>query len=272
MHPKRMRASRSKPCPVCGRGNGWCLVGLESAICMVVQSDLEVDCGGAGQGWIHDLASRNTGVSAEWACGRKRHRERPSDVSLRVFPASRRQLGRLTEILGPSLDSWVALMVGYRAGKWQFPERDANGQVIGLLERTQSGRKLVVPGSRRGIYLGRERTADSDGPVFLTEGATDTATAISAGLSAIGRPNNAAGAEHIAPLIRGRRAVVVGDNDATLNGWPGLDGALSLATKLKKLTGFQPDLVLPPLQYKDMREWYAAEGRNVADELMKQYG
>ncbi len=56
--------------------------------------------------------------------------------------------------LGVTADSIRRLGVGYypAEGCWIFPERDGEGNVIGLLRRFPNGRKFLVTGGKRGLY------------------------------------------------------------------------------------------------------------------------
>ena len=59
----------------------------------------------------------------------------------------------LADLLGCTLESIIALEVGFYPGKqvWTFPERDAEGQIIGITTRTWAGHKFMIPGSQRGL-------------------------------------------------------------------------------------------------------------------------
>lgn len=100
-------------------------------------------------------------------------------------------------------------------------------------------------------------------PVYVPEGASDTAAALSRGWAAVGRPSNVAAAPHLAALLRGRRVIVVGENDRKPNGkWPGRDGARTTAAKLAHEWGLASvEWMLPPDDFKDLREWHRANAR-----------
>ena len=59
----------------------------------------------------------------------------------------------LAEQLGVSPKALYALDLGYNAetNAWIFPERDAGGNIIGLLQRFWDGRKTCIKGSKRGL-------------------------------------------------------------------------------------------------------------------------
>lgn len=85
-----------------------------------------------------------------------------------VIPA---MLAKLSQQLKVSMNSLTALGIGYalrvplKKGKevrdcWVFPERDENGEVIGLMLRGWDGKKLMVPGSKRGLIYVSTQSKD----------------------------------------------------------------------------------------------------------------
>ncbi len=103
--------------------------------------------------------------------------------------------------------------------------------------------------------------APSRFPVFVVEGATDTAALVSLGLVAVGRPSATGGFTTLASLLRARPdVVVVGENDEKTDGsWPGKFGA---EKTLKALESVCPRLrvVFPPADFKDVRQWIHMSG------------
>ena len=67
-----------------------------------------------------------------------------------VYPA---MLEEFAEDLGVSTESLLAIGIGFNPihQSWISPERDETGEIIGLVERFSSGKKLMVPGSKRGL-------------------------------------------------------------------------------------------------------------------------
>lgn len=59
----------------------------------------------------------------------------------------------LAEELGVTTESIEKLGAGYFCGEycWVFAERDAKGDIIGLLKRYHNGKKFMEPGSKRGL-------------------------------------------------------------------------------------------------------------------------
>jgi hypothetical protein len=142
---------------------------------------------------------------------------------------------------------------------WTFPEVDGAGRVIGLTCRYRDGCKKAWPEGKRGLTVPgnwRER----NGPVFLPEGPSDTLALTALGLSAVGRPSNTGGVEHLAEFLRDvpkdRPLIVLGELDPNdKGGWPGRDGALKTARALAEKLGRPVQWALPPDGAKDVRAW-----------------
>ncbi|MBX3401099.1 MAG: hypothetical protein KF873_20390 [Gemmataceae bacterium] len=151
------------------------------------------------------------------------------------------------------------------AGCWTFPERNAQGTIIGLLRRYRNSQKKTMKGSRRGLYL-PTGWQDRSGPLFVVEGPSDTLAMTAAELSVIGRPSNSGGAsltvELLAEIDGNFPVIVVGENDQKEYGlWPGRDGAESFARSLAKGLD-QPILIaFPPDGAKDVRIWLTRKDR-----------
>jgi hypothetical protein len=148
---------------------------------------------------------------------------------------------------------------------WTFPERDAAGQAVGINRRWKDGRKKVMPGGHRGVYIPSDWRKKRDGPILLPEGASNVLALRAMGLCAIGRPNNMAGADILGGLLKDttpdREIIVLGDFDPKLSGdWPGLAGAKSTAAKLSQHLGRMVTWCLPPDSAKDVRKWFNGLG------------
>jgi hypothetical protein len=128
---------------------------------------------------------------------------------------------------------------------WAFPMCDGNGLTIGIRLRKPDGHKFAVKGSRSGLIMPAE--CEERQTVFITEGPTDCAAAITLGYVAIGRPSCQGCEDMVVTFlrrIRARRAIIVSDNDA-----PGRTGA----EKLQKMLPVESKIWLPPA--KDIREF-----------------
>jgi hypothetical protein len=104
---------------------------------------------------------------------------------------------------------------------------------------------------------------DRPGPVYVAEGASDTAALHTAGACAIGRPSAGGAVGLLARLLAGvgREVVVVADRDADgRRDEPA--GALALARRLRATLGPRVRCVLPPPGVKDVRDYFC--GLNAA--------
>lgn len=170
------------------------------------------------------------------------------------------RLKDLAAKLGVPKESLERLSIGWSVHHkaWTFPERDHERRIIGIMRRYVNGKKMVIDGSTRGLYLpkGWEKLP---GPVFVPEGASDVAALLSRGLCAVGRPSARGGVEELAQLLRmngfDKQIVIVGENDEKEDGsWPGRDGAQSVAGKLTTLLGREVLWTMPPEGIKDVRD------------------
>lgn len=102
----------------------------------------------------------------------------------------------------------------------------------------------------------------SDYPIIVVEGMTDTATVLSLGLIGVGRPSNMACLDELSALLRNREVVVVGENDEVnpqTGRRPGHEGMTAAFQTLKR-SAKRCRVMLPPEDYKDLREWYRRGG------------
>jgi hypothetical protein len=131
------------------------------------------------------------------------------------------------------------------------------GNVIGIRLRAMDGSKWAVKGSRNGIFIPRSPASYR---CYICEGPTDTASALTMGLYAIGRPScSGGGPEALQFLGRSlvREVAIIADNDE-----PGLRGAKMLQIQLPIRSAI---LILP---CKDIREMLnRGGGRDEVEEL-----
>jgi P4 family phage/plasmid primase-like protien len=123
------------------------------------------------------------------------------------------------------------------------------------VRRTDSGKKIAVRGSRRGLTFAlpvRQYAGTSvNEPVFVVEGASDTAAGVALGLDIVGRPSATGGLEFLVELLRGRHVCILGENDNA-----GRLGARKIATGLLSECP-SVRIVFPPEAHKDLRCWVA---------------
>ena len=182
----------------------------------------------------------------------------------------RPKLKAVADELGLTPESLECLYIGLSNIGFTFPEFNGAGEVVGVSVRTITGGKLMLPGSRRGIYIPRGWYARSD-PILLVEGASDVAAATMLGFAALGRPDCSSGAKLLAEailtgadgydpdgVVAERGVVVMGENDAKPDGrWPGKAGAEKVAKELAWNLGWPVTWALPD-KAKDLRAWVAA--------------
>jgi len=125
-----------------------------------------------------------------------------------------------------------------------FPMYDAHRKMIGIRLRNDKGEKWAIRGSHQGLFM---PATNGDPLLFIVEGPTDEAAALSIGLSAIGRPSCVGQEPMILQFIREheiKRTVFVVDNDEP--GWRG-------AQKLQAMLKTPSCLWIPPA--KDLRDF-----------------
>lgn len=143
---------------------------------------------------------------------------------------------------------------------WTFPERNADGRIIGVGLRFLNNKKQSADGSLRGLSL-PAGWKERPGPLHIVEGPSDVLALTAAGVAAIGRPSNVGGVLLLAELINehvpaDRQIIVMGENDQKANGdWPGRDGMMKVASRLARETKREILASLPPGTEKDARAW-----------------
>lgn len=263
-----------RPCPICGKG--WCssLADGTLAFCRRVPSDKTTKTGA----YIHVLradadAPRPPPLPPP-----------PPSVAARLFSASsymarldnvreRYDLDGLALNLGVSEDALERLGTRYDvfSKAYAFPMRDGGGNTVGIRLRDLDGNKRAVTHSKAGLFydLAVDKTMASmlsyapklGRALFVCEGPTDTAAAMTLGFPTAGRPSclgNHDDVRTLARRIRAERLVVIADNDEAKRRpdgsvwYPGKEGARAMVAALDMPHKM---LVTPP---KDMRKWVCA--------------
>jgi hypothetical protein len=188
---------------------------------------------------------------ADWS-GRAR------EYAAALTPALRDELAAA---LGVRAVDVLALHPGWRledgGGCWTIPEVDAAGRTVGISRRYRDSSKKNI--GKRGLYVPdgwRKRL----GPIFLPEGASNTAALTAMNLAAVGRPSNTGGVDHLIDILSDtpvdRPVIVVCDWDPKPDGdWPGLKGKTLVAPQLAAKLGRPVHWVFPPDKTKDVRKW-----------------
>lgn len=138
---------------------------------------------------------------------------------------------------------------------WAFPMRNRFMNIVGIRLRKFNGEKFSVRGGHEGLFIPAHFI--NGGPLFIVEGPTDAAAAISMDLGAIGRPNCTGAVPETVRFIKKHRVehvVIISDNDG-----PGLKGSDTLKAAI---TGCRvTEIVLPT---KDIREFKKQGGTKAA--------
>lgn len=180
------------------------------------------------------------------------------------------RLEELAELLELSPDSLQRIGCGWLEDKgcWTFPERDADGRVIGIALRWADGRKGFIKGGKRGLTIPDEVDLNQR-PLCCVEGPSDVAALLTMGVEAVGRPSNRGGVKLLATLAADAVDVlVVGENDLKANGAsPGIDGAVATAEELATVLRRPIRWALPPEGAKDVRSWLVEHDAHDPKEL-----
>ncbi len=272
-HEPMQRVSRERPCAVCGK-HDWCLQRPDgsAAICARIEEGSLKRAGDAG--WLHvldptaprpfpqarALPQTPSGPKHDWAVWHQRYREAAPD-----------HINALAAKLSVSRDALERLEVGYDPARrwWTFPERDATGQIVGLIGRNEAGQKRRYSGAKCGLCYPADWAAGT-GPLLLVEGASDMAAVLTMGLPGVARPSNTGGitllTDLLSDLSADRPIVVISERDKKEDGtWPGKSGAISTAKQLAAALEREIEWSLPPDNAKDTRAWLQSVSSIPAD-------
>jgi hypothetical protein len=254
-----IRVNKEYRCPVCGKPD-WCLVSADksAAICARIEQGSRKRCGDAG--WLHvfddsrrtrneELRMRNVERTSSYQ--RPSASRRPIDFAKIAEQCYQRCNDRRVRFLAGSLDvtprSLRRLGVGSSAGGFTFPMRDEQLNIIGIRRRFDNGRKNSIKGSKNGLFI--PRGIENATKLVICEGPTDCAAALDLGWAAIGRPNCNSKVAMTVRYVRRRPVVIIADRDHA-----GIRGARKLTDALVQ-NGSNVRIILPPLAYKDLRQW-----------------
>jgi putative DNA primase/helicase len=245
--------NRDNPCPVCGRIK-YCLINTNGSavLCTKVESDRPV----GDAGFLHVLNPKgNIGYE-------------PSEFEKLFLRYRQNVIAGMAEIIASDLSVTAAsveqLGVGFYPleNTWVWAEMDEHGNVIGLLKRYHNGKKVMVKGSSRGLIY-QYPLPKTDKPILVVEGASDVLAAMDMGYVCVGRPSADGGGKLLSPLLKGKDAIVVGENDDGA----GVHGMMKMFSILKPVCKTLRK-VLPPSGKKDLRAWHpnAAEFEQWVDQ------
>lgn len=261
-----LRVSRSKPCTICGKPD-WCWYSDDgtAAGCMRVSDGSVYQREFShGMGWLHVLRADAPVAPTrpvpnvaprpkrpwllDWPAILKRWEDtQPADSLTRAAADLRTSVTALQRLRAVYSTDYHALA---------FPMCNARHRIIGVRLRAADGRKWAVTGSHNGIFL--PDWLDSKPPLWVCEGPTDTAAALSLGFNAIGLPSAGGAADIVCEMLelgRRREVVIVADEDG-----PGRAGAQRLANRILGLA--KRVYVITAAPYKDIRAAVAAGTRS----------
>jgi hypothetical protein len=248
--------TQRKPCPICGKPD-WCTVTNDAAICMRVADgairSIDMD---HGTGYLHRLTADTQIIRPTYSAG-------PTEADFELdYDAIFRRWSRdttdaaivaLAQSLGVSGQALKRLEPAWCAERecWAFPMHDDRRQVIGVRLRAD-GAKFAVTSSKSGLFI--PTGLNSSSPLFICEGPTDTAAALTLEVEAIGRPSCSGGTEHLCNLLqvsRRRDVTIIADNDG-----PGRAGGKRLADRIVGICRSVTLFTAAP--HKDLRAWLRA--------------
>lgn len=183
------------------------------------------------------------------------------------LPSGHEVMRRLADESGLRVEALQRLGVTWNDGAWEWPELNAEGEVIGTARRFDDGSKGFVKGGKRGLTMARPLGSYEGSsrlePIFVVEGMTDCAAGLGLGFVTVGRPSATGGLEHLRPLLRDRHVVVVGENDDSA----GRDGAEKIAGGLLGVAQ-SVRVLFPPEGTKDLRAWVQGPSPLTREELL----
>jgi hypothetical protein len=291
------RASSKSPCPICGRKKSCDSSDLELYQCITRTEDDGLPVPGfvyvgrnkLGWGlWLREDVPRRSRPRARTDRDRgaitptnrvhhaspKIDEPRPPFGQLAgLYAEEGRKNGKIADLanrLGVLEQHLVDLQCGWErsnyGGCWTFPERSADGKVIGIgLRLSHESKKSSMRRSQRGLIFPldlADRVANSPvapGVRLVVEGPSDVAAVMTMGLAAVGRPNNFGGGAEIARLLKvipkADRVIIVGEHDRKEDGhWPGQEGARRVARDAAAI-GSRLQIAFPESGTKDTREY-----------------
>lgn len=242
------RVNKEAPCRVCKKPD-WCTWTEDgAACCMRVKSDRPMKNGG----WLHKLKDEAPVYHAPVKAAAQPELDAQGLLSFWRKELKGTQLVGMAGKLGVDPISLYLLGIAWADvhQAWAFPMKDDAGKTIGIRLRNDEGKKWAVRGSRQGLFIPEKLTPQSQ--LFIVEGPTDCAAALTLGFYAVGRPSCLGCEEFCNQFIKRnkiRNVVIVADNDG-----PGMRGAERLQQSLKVTSC----LWIPPT--KDLREYIQQGG------------
>jgi hypothetical protein len=242
----RVRVTKTNPCPICWKTD-YCTFfpSLRRAVCMRVKSEKTCRNGG----YWHDLDEFTSPASytipQKTVEPPKPSYYWPPLLSTWKLQTTCDMVINLASSLGVDPLALIALGAVWAAPHraWAFPMHDSNGTVCGIRLRNSHGDKWAVTGSSAGLFIPQ---LPKQHRLYICEGPTDTAAALTIGLFAVGRPSCLGQEEKILATSKRlgiQEIVIIADHDE-----PGQTGA----EKLQSIMVTRSVIWTPPA--KDLRE------------------
>ena len=246
------RATRERPCPICGKFD-WCMIATNGSVAICPRTERGSKKYLDGSGYLHvvngsiPMPERKDEQGAELP----EHNLVLSSLANKMMSAcADDRVSGLSESLGVSTASLRMLRVGWSANSdaFSFPMYRAGQRVIGIRLRSMAGKKWAVKGSRQGLFMPVAWSAPRKG-ILICEGPTDTAAMLSLGFNAIGRPSAMGSHAMVEEAVAGHSVCIISDSDEV-----GLNSAQKLAEHLRRSGACsRTGILVPPT--KDARDW-----------------
>jgi len=241
-------------CPACLHQD-WCLVndGGTEYLCMRVVSDKPLRMKDGTTGYVH-LPSDATFIVPPLV---KQPVKREVDVGKYWGSLVREQnpqrIEELAKRINVSYSSLLDLQVRWDIMRqaWAFPMFNGYQVMVGISHRYKSSEKKTMGGTHMGLFIPLSLAPHKR--LYITEGGSDTAVALTFGMNAVGRPSAKSGLFDLVTLcsrVRPKEVVIICDSDGV-----GLEGAETLAKEL----GVRNCTITLPC--KDLRK-FADQGGN----------
>jgi hypothetical protein len=225
-------------------------------LCMRVVSQHPIQMKSGEVGYIHQFGERPKEFTPYRKPVRTPEINAGAIISKWRSATSAKQLSVYASELGVKASALMELRVAWSCehGAWGWPMRNGEGCIVGIRLRWPDGKKKCVTGSHNALFW---PFCIPQKTLWVVEGGTDCAAALSIGLFAIGRPSCSGGLFDLQASIKKlgvERAVIIADNDddkempdgSKYN--PGIDGGTNLAGRLGILC------CVVSLPCKDVRE------------------
>lgn len=245
------RASRHKPCPVCGKCD-WCMISANGAVAICPRTENGARKYIDGSGYLHviDATKPIPERKDEFGVELPEHNLVMSQLASKMLEAcDEEKLVDMAEALGVSCESLRLLRMGWSSSSdaYSFPMYRAGHRLIGIRLRNMQGRKWAIKGSRSGLFMPSRWPGTQKG-IVICEGPTDTAAMLTLGFNAIGRPSAMGSHAMIEEVVSGRPVCILSDADEV-----GVSSSKKLAAHLEKSACSRVGIMIPGA--KDARAW-----------------